>query len=107
MRTRCSPAWVWPSSRFTFYSFFGSVEAPSVQTGLRRTSLFRRGPVPGMSIQDTTHADPIIGRLREQISDTDRAIVDLVNKRLQLVERICRRKDALGLPLLDERGREA
>jgi chorismate mutase len=46
-------------------------------------------------------ADPQIRRLRERISDADRAIVELVNRRLELVVRIRRRKEELGVPFLD------
>jgi chorismate mutase len=49
----------------------------------------------------TAAADPLIRQLRERISDTDRAIVDLVNRRLELVVRIRRRKEELGVPFLD------
>jgi chorismate mutase len=46
-------------------------------------------------------ADAVLRRLREHVSDADRAIVDLVNRRLELVARIKRRKDELGIPFLD------
>jgi chorismate mutase len=46
-------------------------------------------------------SDPVLAQLREQITDTDRALVELVNKRLKLVERIKRYKQERGLPFLD------
>ena len=46
-------------------------------------------------------ADPVLAQLREQITDTDRALVELVNKRLKLVERIKGYKQSRGLPFLD------
>ena len=46
-------------------------------------------------------ADPVLRELREQVSDTDRQIVELVNQRLKLVRRIRARKDSLGIPFLD------
>lgn len=45
--------------------------------------------------------DAVLRQLREHVSDNDRAIVDLVNRRLALVARVKRRKDELGLPFLD------
>ncbi len=50
-----------------------------------------------------THAsdDPVLHRYREQISDTDRAIVDAVNERLRLVALIKAHKDANGIGFLD------
>jgi chorismate mutase len=45
--------------------------------------------------------DPVLSQLREQISDTDRAIVDAVNRRLGLVAQVKAHKDATGLGFLD------
>jgi chorismate mutase len=45
--------------------------------------------------------DDVLRELREQVSATDRAIVELVNTRLGLVRRIKQRKDELGVPFLD------
>jgi chorismate mutase/prephenate dehydratase len=45
--------------------------------------------------------DPLIRRLREQISDTDRALVDAMNKRLKLVAQIKRYKQERGMEFLD------
>ena len=47
------------------------------------------------------NADSLIRQLREQISDTDRAIVDAMNKRLQLVARLKRYKESRGLDFVD------
>jgi chorismate mutase len=47
------------------------------------------------------NADPLIRQLREQISDSDRAIVDAMNKRLQLVARLKRYKESRGLDFVD------
>jgi chorismate mutase len=57
-----------------------------------------------VSVRQTT-PDPLVRQLREQISETDRAIVALVNRRLELVRTVQRRKAELGLPRLDP-GRE-
>jgi chorismate mutase len=45
--------------------------------------------------------DPVIKQFREQISDTDRAIVDAVNKRLKLVAQIKAYKESRGLGFVD------
>ena len=45
--------------------------------------------------------DPLIKQLREQISDTDRAIVDAFNKRLDLVARIKEYKESRGIGFVD------
>lgn len=51
--------------------------------------------------------DPAIERLREEISDLDRAIVDAVNARLELVARLKRHKESAGIPFVDpERERQ-
>ena len=46
-------------------------------------------------------ADPIIRRFREQISDNDRALVDAVNRRLELVTRLKAYKESRGVDFLD------
>ena len=48
-----------------------------------------------------TNADPRITSLREQISDTDRAIVELVNKRLSLVAKLKEHKESRGIGFVD------
>ena len=45
--------------------------------------------------------DPVIRQFREQISDTDRAIVDAVNRRLRLVAQVKAYKESRGLGFLD------
>ena len=45
--------------------------------------------------------DPLIKQLREQISDTDRAIVEAMNARLKLVARLKSYKESRGLSFLD------
>jgi chorismate mutase len=45
--------------------------------------------------------DPTVQRLREEITDVDRAIVDAVNARLELVARLKRHKASLGVPFVD------
>jgi chorismate mutase len=45
--------------------------------------------------------DPVVKQFREQISDTDRSIVDAVNKRLKLVAQIKAYKESRGLDFLD------
>jgi chorismate mutase len=51
-------------------------------------------------------ADSFLQELREQVSETDRAIVDLLNTRLELVGRISKRKRDLGLAFLDPQREE-
>lgn len=46
-------------------------------------------------------SDPTVRRLRDEISDLDRAIVDAVNARLEVVERLKRYKFSKGIPFLD------
>jgi chorismate mutase len=45
--------------------------------------------------------DPLIRQLRQQISDTDRAIVDSFNARLRLVARLKSYKESRGIGFLD------
>ena len=45
--------------------------------------------------------DPLIRQLREQVSDTDRAIVEAINTRLKTVARLKAYKDARGLGFVD------
>lgn len=52
-------------------------------------------------------SDPTVRRLRDEISDLDRAIVDAVNARLQLVSQLRSYKASKGIPFVDrERERE-
>ena len=53
------------------------------------------------------HIDPTVLRLRGEISEVDRAILAVVNTRIELVAHLRRHKDAVGLPFLDpDRERE-
>jgi chorismate mutase len=45
--------------------------------------------------------DPLIRQLREQISDTDRALVEAINTRLKLVARLKGYKESRGLSFID------
>ena len=45
--------------------------------------------------------DPLIRQLRQQISDTDRSIVDAFNARLRLVARLKSYKESRGIDFLD------
>lgn len=45
--------------------------------------------------------DPTVRRIRDEISDLDRAILDAINARLELVAELKRHKDANGLPFVD------
>jgi chorismate mutase len=45
--------------------------------------------------------DPVIRRLREQLSDNDVALVAAMNRRLELVARMWAHKQAHGLDVLD------
>ena len=49
--------------------------------------------------------DPVIRQFREQISDNDRAIVDAVNRRLNLVAQVKAYKESKGLGFLDPSAR--
>jgi len=46
-------------------------------------------------------ADRVLAQLRDQITDTDRALVETINRRLELVAQIKRYKAVRGLPFLD------
>jgi chorismate mutase / prephenate dehydratase len=45
--------------------------------------------------------DPVVSQLREQITNTDRLLVDAINKRLKLVQQLRRYKERHGVPFLD------
>jgi chorismate mutase/prephenate dehydratase len=45
--------------------------------------------------------DAVMRQLRQEISDNDRAVVELINKRLKLVARIKAYKESRGLEFLD------
>ncbi len=46
-------------------------------------------------------SDPVIGQLRDQVAEQDRAVLDAVNARLRLVAELKRRKEAEGVPFED------
>jgi chorismate mutase len=54
-----------------------------------------------MSAPTPQDEDPVIRQFREQISDNDRAIVDAVNRRLNLVAQVKTYKESRGLGFLD------
>ena len=56
------------------------------------------GPTP-LPLAPT--ADRVLAQLRDQITDTDRTIVETINQRLELVAQIKRYKATRGLPFLD------
>jgi chorismate mutase len=45
--------------------------------------------------------DPLIKQIRQQISDTDRSIVEAMNARLRLVARLKRYKESRGIGFVD------
>jgi chorismate mutase len=45
--------------------------------------------------------DPVVGRLREQITEVDHAALAAVNRRLELVDELRRYKDEHGLEFYD------
>jgi 3-deoxy-7-phosphoheptulonate synthase / chorismate mutase len=45
--------------------------------------------------------DPTVQRLRDEISELDRSILDAVNGRIELVATLRRHKEEVGLPFLD------
>ena len=49
----------------------------------------------------TVNDDPLIKQLRQQISDTDRSIVEAINSRLRLVARLKLYKESRGIGFLD------
>jgi 3-deoxy-7-phosphoheptulonate synthase/chorismate mutase len=49
--------------------------------------------------------DPVVNQIRDQITSTDRAILDAINRRLELVDQLWRYKEWQGVPLIDP-GRE-
>ena len=53
------------------------------------------------------NTDRLIQELRGQISDNDRAIVRALNKRLELVARLKRHKEAQGIEFVDPQQEES
>ncbi len=60
-----------------------------------------RTPPEAASPSPEPAVDRVLAQLRDQISDTDRALVETINKRLKLVAQIKRYKAERGLPFLD------
>ena len=54
-----------------------------------------------MNADNESDSDPRITHLREQISDTDRTIVELINKRLGLVAKLKDYKESRGIDFVD------
>ena len=54
-----------------------------------------------MNADTNNESDPRITHLREQISDTDRTIVELMNKRLGLVAKLKDYKESRGIDFVD------
>jgi chorismate mutase / prephenate dehydratase len=48
-----------------------------------------------------TVTDPVLARLRQQISEIDRSIIDAFNRRLEVVAQIKRHKDEHGIDFVD------
>ncbi len=51
--------------------------------------------------RDEASADPVVRRLREEISDNDLAIVERINRRLELVARLKEYKASRGFAFVD------
>jgi chorismate mutase len=49
----------------------------------------------------TDDLDHVIKHLRDQVSETDRQLIELVNRRLKLVAQLKRYKDSRGIGFLD------
>ncbi len=45
--------------------------------------------------------DPVVAQFREKITELDRALIEIVNKRLKLVEQLWRYKEKHGVALHD------
>ncbi|HVS85904.1 MAG TPA: chorismate mutase [Gaiellaceae bacterium] len=52
-------------------------------------------------LETVPSSDPVVVQVRREISDLDRALVELVNKRLRLVGRLKRYKDEHGIGFVD------
>jgi 3-deoxy-7-phosphoheptulonate synthase/chorismate mutase len=46
-------------------------------------------------------SDPTVGRIRDELAQRDREILDAVNARLRLVAELKRYKDEAGIPFVD------
>ncbi len=58
-----------------------------------------------MSTAPRTDPDHVLEQMRDEITDIDRQLIALVNKRLEVVQRLWRYKEANGIPVADP-GRE-
>jgi chorismate mutase len=58
-----------------------------------------------VSAAPRTAPDHVLAQMRDEITDIDRQLVALVNKRLKVVQRLWRYKEANGIPVADP-GRE-
>jgi chorismate mutase len=54
-----------------------------------------------VSADASTEVDPFVRAVRREISDLDTALVELVNKRLKLVAKLKRYKEAHGIGFVD------
>jgi chorismate mutase len=52
-------------------------------------------------VRTAVNDDPLIKQLRQQISDTDRSLVDSFNARLRLVARLKSYKESRGIDFID------
>ncbi len=59
------------------------------------------GVVYAHPMNEGQDADPVIRQMRAEISDTDRALVEQINKRLRLVARLKEYKDSHGVDFVD------
>ena len=48
-----------------------------------------------------TAVDPVVAKLRDEITELDRQLVATINKRLRVVDRLRRYKEENGIPFLD------
>lgn len=55
-----------------------------------------------MTRSDDANRDPVVRQLREQISDTDLALVKAINKRLEFVRRLKEYKTSRGFEFVDQ-----
>jgi chorismate mutase len=63
-----------------------------------------------MNVPTTTtqaRTDPVLGELRERVSEVDRSILAAVNLRLELVAQIAEHKKQAGIPTYDPSREEA
>ena len=73
---------------------------------MRYTSLRGHRPRQSPARVSEPAADPVVREARQQIAALDSAIVEALNRRIELVEELLRHKQAHGLPFVD-RARES